>query len=68
MEARCQINGMPIHVTDATLESLNTLLMQMPLCEEKYNQQTGQYSYPANPNKHLQLEAVFELKSKIVVS
>ncbi len=64
MNAILSIQNNRIQVDDATLEKLNAVLMETPLCRETYKD--DKYSYPPQADKRLQLKPVFELKAEVI--
>ena len=64
MEATLKINGNNVQINDATLKAINVTLAGCPIMEEKHVD--GQYVFVPNTGRCLQLETVFELKSKFV--
>ena len=64
MNANIEIGGRVIQVTDETLAQLNAVLAQTPVMESKW--EGDEKIQTVNPTKRIQLEAVYELKTREV--
>ena len=62
MNANIEIGGRTLQLTDETLHQLNRVLAQTPVVESKW---VGEERVQTvNPDKYIQLDPVFELKTR----